>query len=109
MKKQSNEMQSQFRPWQRITSCITLFFFLMQTSVSALAGALTNETIEAFLTYNSEFQATNAGNENLYEAAAYVVDPDPVGVQSIQGFYEYLKEHKPQNIDPPLWVPISVG
>lgn len=109
MKNRNEVMQSQFRPWQRITSAITIFFFFMQTSVSVFASALTDEMIEDFLNYDPEFTYSESNNDHQFEAAAYVVDDAPAGIYTLDQFYERLKATSPLNVPAPTYIPIAVG
>ena len=98
-----------FKFWQRITSFITLFFFLFQITGTAIASTLSAADIKLDLDSALEFERGNNGQSAQYEAVSEILDEGQIGYYTIEDFFERLKDQYVDAIGEPTFVPISVG
>jgi len=96
-----------YKPWQRITSLITLLLFFFQIPSVAFAQALANADIQVFFENNSQFERAISSSYQ-YQPAVHLNDVEE-NYFSISDFYKRLHSTYPEGLGAPNYVPISVG
>lgn len=101
--------KSQYRTWQRITACVTAFFFFLQSSVLAFANTVDDSYIQSLIEFEPEFEWFN-NPKYLYGMASHLSDQEISYIpDTLEAFYNYLKTEAKTAVAPPKYIPIGVG
>jgi len=109
MNKDQFYMQSAriYKPWQKITSLFTLFFFLFQIPTIAFAQALHDGVIQAHFNSEPQFEPSNSIS-HLFQPASYLVEANE-SYYSIEDFKKRLEVELKGSLGAVTYVPVSVG
>jgi len=109
MKNLEIDIAPRFKPWQRFTSLITLFFFLFQITGTAVASTLSAIDIQTEFDNAVEFKRASSNSSFQYVAASEFLENAPLVLPTIAHFYQKLRSDYPQALGEQKFIPIAVG